>query len=103
MAPLCAPWQWGRAQRSPAWTITAGRWTMVRAMRTSPFLCMLPLAAGCSALDPIVGRVVQPPPGDADTGVDVAPGVCDGIGPDEVCFARDIRPLILRTSDAAKA
>ena len=76
-------------------------------MRTPPFLCILPLlAAACSALDPSVGawRLEQKPPTDDAGGADVEPpGVCDGIGPDEVCFARDIRPLILRTSDAAKA
>jgi len=57
----------------------------------------------CSSLDPSVGpwRVEQPTTRDAaasDAEQDVEPGVCEGIGPDEVCFARDIRPLMDRSS-----
>jgi hypothetical protein len=62
-------------------------------MKTT-LLCLV-LAAGCSELDPNVGplRVQQPDVGDAggDAAPDADPGECG-----EVCFGRDIRPLMNR-------
>lgn len=55
----------------------------------------------CSSLDPSVGpwRIGQPV---TDGGAD-APGECSEVGTDEVCFARDIRPILMRTRDQAVA
>lgn len=68
-------------------------------MKTPLLFCILLTA--CSSLDPSVGplRVEQPV---TDAGADV-PGQCSEVGPDEVCFSRDIRPIIMRTRDEAVA
>lgn len=58
------------------------------------FICLT--LASCSALDPSVGAWRIEQPATSDAAVDVPPGVCDGIGEGEVCFARDIRPLMDR-------
>jgi hypothetical protein len=73
-------------------------------MKTAIVFIAIALPA-CSALDPNVGawRVEQPAEGDAAPGADGDDGECSAVGPDEVCFGRDIRPLLLRTREAANA
>lgn len=69
------------------------------AMKTAVILAIT--LAACSSLDPSVGplRIEQPV---TDAGGD-APSECSEVGPDEVCFSRDIRPIIQRTRDQAIA
>jgi len=73
--------------------------------RRVPLFFAAALIASCSALDPNIGprRLGQSVTdgGLSDTGE--PPGFCSGVNPGEVCFARDIRPIILRTRDEAVA
>ena len=59
----------------------------------------------CSSLDPSVGplRVEQPATDDAGSGASDAEPDVDDIDTGGVSFARDIRPIIMRTRDEATA
>jgi hypothetical protein len=68
-------------------------------------LCFVVGLPACSSLDPNIGPWRSDPPraSDAAAGPDADSVACAEIAEGGVCFARDIRPLILRTNDAAKA
>ena len=78
-------------------------WSSLPAMKTVALFLILVLA-GCSGLDPNVGPpYVQPPSvSDGGGGGDVETDG-DDIDPNGVSFARDIRPILLRSSETAKA
>jgi hypothetical protein len=72
-------------------------------MKTTTIWFAIALSA-CASLDPNVGPWrVDPVSPASDAAVDVDPGECSQVGEGEVCFARDIRPLLRRTRDEAMA
>lgn len=73
-------------------------------MQTTVAVCFALALTACSALDPSVGPPYVTPPLTVDGGEGPdGDNDADPVDPGGVSFARDIRPLLLRTSDAAKA
>ena len=92
---------WWRATHDPR------RHRKATTMKTTLCISLLVItASGCSSLDPSVGKLYEPTEdggaedaGNADNDVDDD----SAVDPGGVSFARDIRPIIMRTRDEATA